>query len=63
MIHLMWTESVGDNQTELERIVHSLEAIRFYAATGVGASAARLPQSASLSWRISYPIGNSFVRR
>ena len=27
--HLMWTESVGDNQTELERIVHSLEANPF----------------------------------
>jgi len=24
--HLMWAESVGDNQTELERIVCSLEA-------------------------------------
>jgi hypothetical protein len=23
--HLMWTEAVGNNQTELERIVHSLE--------------------------------------
>jgi hypothetical protein len=23
--HLMWAESVGDDQTELERIVHSLE--------------------------------------
>jgi len=27
--HLMWAESVGDNQTELERIVHSLEANPF----------------------------------
>jgi hypothetical protein len=27
--HLMWTESVGDNQAELERIVHSLEANPF----------------------------------
>ena len=25
MTHLMWTEAVGSNQTELERIVHSLE--------------------------------------
>jgi hypothetical protein len=25
MTHLMWTEAVGNNQTELERIVHSLE--------------------------------------
>jgi len=23
--HLIWTESVGNNQTELERVVHSLE--------------------------------------
>jgi len=23
--HLMWTESVGNNQTELQRIIHSLE--------------------------------------
>jgi hypothetical protein len=23
--HLMWTSNVGDNQAELERIVHSLE--------------------------------------
>jgi hypothetical protein len=27
--HLMWTESVGDNQAELEHIVHSLEANPF----------------------------------
>jgi hypothetical protein len=27
--HLMWAESVGDNQPELERIVHSLEANPF----------------------------------
>ena len=27
--HLMWTESVGNNQTELERIVHSLESNPF----------------------------------
>jgi len=27
--HLMWVESVGDNQAELERIVHSLEANPF----------------------------------
>jgi hypothetical protein len=27
--HLMWTESVGENQAELERIVHSLEANPF----------------------------------
>ena len=27
--HLMWTESVGDNQPELEHIVHSLEANPF----------------------------------
>jgi len=27
--HLLWTESVGDNQAELERIVHSLEANPF----------------------------------
>jgi len=25
MTHLMWTEAVGNNQTELERVVHSLE--------------------------------------
>jgi hypothetical protein len=27
--HLMWAESVGDNQADLERIVHSLEANPF----------------------------------
>jgi hypothetical protein len=27
--HLMWAESVGDNQAELESIVHSLEANPF----------------------------------
>jgi hypothetical protein len=27
--HLIWTESVGDNQAELEHIVHSLEANPF----------------------------------
>ena len=27
--HLMWTESVGENPAELERIVHSLEANLF----------------------------------
>jgi len=27
--HLMWAESVGDNQAELEHIVHSLEANPF----------------------------------
>jgi hypothetical protein len=27
--HLMWVESVGDNQPELESIVHSLEANPF----------------------------------
>jgi hypothetical protein len=27
--HLMWTESVGDNQAEIEHIVHSLEANPF----------------------------------
>jgi hypothetical protein len=27
--HLMWTESVGEDQAELERIVHSLEANPF----------------------------------
>ena len=27
--HLAWAESVGNNQTELERIVHSLEANPF----------------------------------
>jgi hypothetical protein len=27
--HLIWTESVGNNQPELERIIHSLEANPF----------------------------------
>ena len=27
--HLMWAESIGDNQPELERMVHSLEASPF----------------------------------